>query len=152
MSTAHTPPTMTVIVVDDSASVRQQFEFTLTQAGMNVETFETAEAALRRVRCVDHGVDAAVVDLKLPGMDGLSLTKLLRQSDTWSWRPIIVCSTTSDPRTLRAAKRFGVDGWAVKPFEPRRFIKSLQDVFNRKSQDAAHEAMRPAPVRGLVSP
>ena len=143
MNDAQHPSSMTVIVVDDSASVRQQFEFTLRQAGMLVESFETAEAALDRVRCDGHGVDAAVVDLKLPGMDGLSLTRLLRQSDTWSWRPIIVCSTTSDPRTLRAAKRFGVDGWAVKPFEPRRFIKSLQDVFSRKSEEAAFLASRP---------
>ena len=126
-------PTLTVMHVDDSAAVRQQFQIILQQVGWKVESFEAGETALRRVSGDGHGVDVAILDMMLPGIDGLTITRELRANPFWRDRPILMCSTTASPSVLRAARDAGLDGWAVKPFQPRNLIATIEKLHRRVS-------------------
>lgn len=124
-STKPSSSTALVMIVDDSSAVRQQFSLALKTINFDAIGFEDAETALSHVGLIDHGISAAILDYRLPGIDGISLARKLRAHDNWKDTPILMCSTTTDQATLRKAKSAGVNGWAVKPFQPRPFLKTL---------------------------
>jgi DNA-binding response OmpR family regulator len=74
-----------------------------------------------------------VLDYRLPGMDGLALARKMRAHPHWTTNPIVMCSTTTDSLTLKKTKEVGVDGWAVKPFHPRKFISTLRSLMDRET-------------------
>jgi len=117
-----------IMVVDDSSAVRQQFILDFQTAELSVIVFPDGESTLEHIHVVDHGISAAVLDYRLPGMDGLSLTRQMRAHPNWSDIPILMCSTTTDPATLRKAKAIGIDAWAVNPFQPRTFIETVHSL------------------------
>lgn len=122
-----------IMIVDDSSSVRQQFQLAFKTENLNVIGFPDAESALAHLHLIDHGICAAVLDYRLPGMDGLALAREMRAHPHWTTNPILMCSTTTDALTLKKAKEVGVDGWAVKPFHPRKFISTLRSLMDRET-------------------
>jgi DNA-binding response OmpR family regulator len=122
-----------IMVVDDSSSVRQQFQLAFKADGLDVIGFADAESALAHLHLVDHGISAAVLDYRLPGIDGITLARQMRAHQNWTTNPIVMCSTTTDSLTLKKAKDVGVDGWAVKPFHPRKFISTIRLLLDRRA-------------------
>jgi excisionase family DNA binding protein len=101
-----------VLVVDDEASIRDLLSKTLALAEYEVDTAADANAALDRVR--GHAYDLLIADLKMPGMDGLTLIRQVKRMR--SDLPVIIITGFSTESTAIEAVNLGVAGYLTKPF------------------------------------
>jgi excisionase family DNA binding protein len=103
-----------VLVVDDEPSMRELLSQTLALAAYEVDTTPDAEAALEMLRKASRPYDLLIADLRMPGMDGLSLIRRIR--DMGSSVPIIIVTGFSSKGSAIDAVNLGVSGYLTKPF------------------------------------
>ncbi len=116
----------TIMAVDDSDSMRQMVNFTLTSAGyVVVEACDGADAIAK----VDgQPVDLFITDLNMPNKDGLQLTRELRAHASHRFTPIVLLTTESQPEKKMEGKAAGATGWIVKPFQPEQLLMVVKKV------------------------
>jgi two-component system chemotaxis response regulator CheY len=114
----------TVMIVDDSASMRQLVSFTLEDAGFQVVSAEHGKEALGKAG--DGPVDMVVTDLNMPEMDGLELIRELRGLSAYRFTPIVMLTTESQESKKQEGRKAGASGWIVKPFTPEQLVGVVQ--------------------------
>lgn len=115
-----------MLVVDDSASMRNMVKATLMSAGHQVKDAENGEAALSLAK--SGSFDAVITDLNMPVMDGITLTKELRGLSAYTYTPILLLTTESSGDKKSAGKAAGATGWLVKPFNPEKLLSTVDRV------------------------
>ena len=115
-----------ILVVDDSASMRQMVSFALTSAGFAVDEAEDGQVALGRAQ--GQRFNAVVTDVNMPNMDGISLIRALRGLPDYRFTPMLMLTTESAADKKAEGKAAGATGWLVKPFDPTRLIEVIQKV------------------------
>jgi len=117
----------TVLLVDDDAAVRKALSRVLREEGWHVEVFESAEAFLVRA---DHGADGCLVlDVTMPGLDGLELQQRLIQ--TGKAMPIVFVTGYGDiPMTVRALKA-GASDFLTKPVEAQALLRAVRTAIEQ---------------------
>lgn len=115
-----------ILAVDDSASMRSMVAFTLRGAGHDVTEAENGQLALDAAR--DGGFQLALVDVNMPVMDGITLTRELRGLPAYAGVPILILTTESNPEKKMEGKAAGATGWLVKPFDPDQLLATVARV------------------------
>ena len=115
-----------ILTVDDSASIRQMVTFTLKSAGYEVVEAVDGSAALACAQ--EMAFDLVLTDQNMPGMDGLSLIRLLRKLPEYERTPILMLTTESAADKKAEGKAAGATGWLVKPFNPEQLVATVQKV------------------------
>lgn len=115
-----------ILAVDDSASMRKMVAFTLTGAGFHVVEAVDGQDALDKAE--HHAIDLVLTDQNMPRLDGLGLTKKLRENPKFKSTPILILTTESSDQMKMAGRAAGATGWLVKPFDPTRLIEVIQKV------------------------
>ena len=115
-----------ILAVDDSASMRQMVSFTLKSAGYNVVEAVDGQDAYEKTNGRDF--DLVLTDQNMPRMDGISLTKKLRDNPKFKSTPILILTTESSDQMKQAGRSAGATGWLVNPFDPGRLIEVIQKV------------------------
>ena len=115
-----------ILVVDDSASIRDMVSFTLDSAGY--ESHVSSDGLEALAFASDHSVRAVVTDVNMPRMDGITLISELRKLDHYKYTPILVLTTESGIGKKLAGKEAGATGWIVKPFDPEGLLKTIRRV------------------------
>lgn len=115
-----------ILAVDDSASMRQMVSFTLKSAGYNVVESVDGQDAYEKAQ--GRSFDLVLTDQNMPRMDGISLTKKLRESPQFKTTPILMLTTESSDQMKQAGRAAGATGWLVKPFDPTKLIEVIQKV------------------------
>ncbi len=115
-----------ILAVDDSASMRQMVSFTLHNAGYEVidavDGLDAWEKASRR------GFDLVLTDQNMPRLDGIGLTRKLRDSPVFKTTPILILTTESSDQMKQAGRAAGATGWLVKPFDPTKLVAVVGKV------------------------
>ena len=114
----------TVLVLDDSPSIRQVVRLTLSRAGYLIVEAADGVQALEKLG-TEH-VDLIVSDLNMPKMDGLTFIARLRELPEGKFIPVIMLTTESDDDKKLVAKNLGVQAWFVKPFEPEKLVSIVK--------------------------
>ena len=115
-----------ILAVDDSASMRQMVSFTLKSAGYQVvEAVDGADAWDKAGR---QSFDLVLTDQNMPRMDGISLTRKLRETSQYQSTPILILTTESGEDMKRAGRDAGATGWLVKPFDAIKLLEVLRMV------------------------
>ena len=109
-----------ILTVDDSASIRQMVTFTLKSAGYDVVEAADGNAGLSKAQAGQVGL--VLTDQNMPGMDGLSLIRALRQLPSYANTPILMLTTESSDQMKAQGRAAGATGWLVKPFDPQKLI------------------------------
>lgn len=116
-----------VLVVDDSAAVRQQVGMALGQAG-----FEVVEAGDGKegVAAVSKNPKIAMVisDINMPNMNGLEMVAELKKNPANRALPIIMLTTEGQPALIKQAKEAGAMGWIVKPFNAGQLVATVKKL------------------------
>lgn len=112
-----------ILVVDDSASMRQMVAFALSSAGFSVDEAEDGQVALGRAQ--GQKFNAVVTDVNMPNMDGISFVKAAKALPNYKFTPIIMLTTESDETRKQAGKAAGVRAWVVKPFQPPALLDAV---------------------------
>jgi two-component system, chemotaxis family, chemotaxis protein CheY len=115
-----------ILAVDDSASMRQMVSFTLKNAGYHVTEAVDGEDALDKARAKDF--DLVLTDQNMPRLDGIGLTKKLRETPKFKATPILILTTESSDQMKQAGRAAGATGWLVKPFDPAKLIEVIKKV------------------------
>lgn len=115
-----------ILIVDDSASMRNMVTATLQSAGHQVVDAGDGQAALNKAKGASF--DAVVTDLNMPIMDGIELVKNLRSLPTYKYTPILLLTTESSMEKKSAGKQAGATGWLVKPFNPDKLLATVAKV------------------------
>jgi two-component system phosphate regulon response regulator OmpR len=119
-------PSANILVVDDEPDLRQRLSEFLTVNGFSVT--EAADGGEMRRRLAERFPDAIVLDLMLPGEDGLSLARELRRdSDV----PILMLSALGDEMDRVVGLEVGADDYLAKPFSPRELLARLRALLRR---------------------
>ena len=113
-----------ILAVDDSASMRQMVSFTLKNAGYDVVEALDGEDAFDKARARDF--DLVLTDQNMPRLDGLGLTRKLRETPKFKNTPILILTTESSDQMKQAGRAAGATGWLVKPFDPAMFIEVIK--------------------------
>jgi response regulator NasT len=125
-----------VVIAEDEAIIRLDLKEILTSAGYEVvgETGRGDEA----VRLVeDHQPDLAILDIKMPGMDGV---RAAREITSRHQVAVLLLTAFSQRDLIEEARDAGVAAYLVKPFQPRELLPAIADVLARARQDWAIEA------------
>ncbi|MCW5671440.1 MAG: response regulator [Hydrogenophaga sp.] len=115
-----------ILAVDDSASMRKMVSFTLTGAGYHVVEAVDGQDAWEKAQT--HSIDLVLTDQNMPNMDGLGLTRKLREHSKFKTVPILILTTESSDQMKQLGRAAGATGWLVKPFDPGRLIEVIQKV------------------------
>lgn len=115
-----------ILVVDDSASMRDMVGVTLKVAGFKYELASDGVEALNFAQ--SNSVKAVVTDVNMPNMDGITLVQKLRELPHYKFTPILILTTESSLDRKRAGKEAGATGWIVKPFDPDSLVKVINRV------------------------
>ncbi len=122
-----------VLIVDDEASIRRYLRAVLGAQGLTVYEAASGEEALQSV--IAHRPDIIILDLGLPDMDGIEVTRRLRE---WSQTPIIILSVREAEQDKIAALDAGADDYLTKPFGTGELLARMR-VALRKQLPAANE-------------
>ncbi|GGH57088.1 transcriptional regulator [Comamonas phosphati] len=100
--------------------------FTLTGAGFKVVEAVDGVDALEKANA--QGIDLVLADQNMPRLDGIGLTRKLREDPRFLKTPILILTTESSDQMKQAGRAAGATGWLVKPFDPDRLIEVIQKV------------------------
>jgi two-component system alkaline phosphatase synthesis response regulator PhoP len=131
--------TRTILVVDDEPGIAQIARDYLERAGFRVVLAGTGDDALRLARSEMPAL--IVLDLMLPGIDGLDVTRALRQDAATRAIPIIMLTARVDEMDRLVGLEIGADDYITKPFSPRELVARVRAVLRRT--DGSHEPAAP---------
>jgi two-component system, OmpR family, KDP operon response regulator KdpE len=120
-----------ILVCDDEPQILRALKVILRDAGFEAVTTSSGEEALDRAAVKPP--EAAILDLMLPDIDGVELTRRLRE---WSQMPIVVLSAVGEEDRKVEALAAGADDYVTKPFGPRELVARLEAVLRRAQPEA----------------
>lgn len=115
-----------ILIVDDSASVRQVVGITLRQAGYDVIEGNDGKDALSKL--TGQKVHLIISDVNMPNMDGISLVRAVKQLPAYKFTPIVMLTTESQEAKKREGQEAGAKAWIVKPFKPDQLLGVVQKL------------------------
>jgi two-component system chemotaxis response regulator CheY len=112
-----------ILVVDDSATVRQQVGMALQQAGYTV--LEAGDG-VEGLQVLDKGgVSMVICDVNMPRMSGLDMLEKLKADPRHAMIPVVMLTTEGHPGLVERAKKAGAKGWIVKPFKAELMLAAV---------------------------
>lgn len=106
----------TIMVVDDSASLRNVVSIALKSAGY--EVIEACDGRDALSKLTGQKVHLIVSDVNMPNMDGITLVREVKKLPNYKFTPIMMLTTESQPEKKQQGKEAGAKAWLVKPFQP----------------------------------
>jgi len=124
-----------LLAVEDEQDLLELLQYNLNREGFNVRTAATGEEALKMIR--DDPPDLIVLDLMLPGMDGLELCRILKNDPTTRHIQIVMLTAKGEEVDIVAGLELGADDYVVKPFSPRVLSARIKAVLRRQAAEAS---------------
>lgn len=116
----------TIMVVDDSASLRQVVGIALKQEGYEIIEGRDGADALSKLN--GQKVHLIISDVNMPNMDGISFVHAVKQMPAYKFTPIIMLTTESQEAKKQEGQRAGAKAWVVKPFKPEQMLGAVQKL------------------------
>jgi two-component system response regulator ChvI len=129
----------TIALVDDDRNILTSVAMTLEQEGFTVRTYTDGESALQGL--LSRPADLAVLDIKMPRMDGMELLQKLRQRSSL---PVIFLTSKDDELDELMGLRLGADDYITKPFSQRLLIERIRALLRRNETSRAEGSGQPA--------
>jgi len=122
-----------VLIVDDSLSMRKLIKKVIELSGFDVEEFLEAANGREALQLLeDHWVDLVLCDIHMPEMDGLELLRQMRQEEVLGRIPVIMISTEGREEVLKEAQELGAKGYVKKPFSPEKIRETMDRVMGEE--------------------
>lgn len=117
----------TILVVDDSSSVRHNVAMTLKRAGFAMAEAADGQEGLALVDS-NRNIDMVICDINMPNMDGLEMVEKIKGKPENKSLPILMLTTEGQMSLVKRAKQAGAVGWIVKPFNPTQLVQTVSHL------------------------
>jgi two-component system phosphate regulon response regulator PhoB len=118
-----------ILVVDDERDILELISYNLRKNGYDVTTALTGKEALQQIR--NELPDLVVLDLMLPGIDGLDVCRLMKSEPRTSQVPIVMVTARGDEADVVTGLEMGADDYVTKPFSPRILLARIKALLRR---------------------
>ncbi|MCR5864278.1 MAG: response regulator [Aquincola tertiaricarbonis] len=116
----------TIMIVDDSASLRQVVGIALRNAGYDVLEGCDGKDALAKLK--GQKVHLMISDVNMPNMDGISFVKAVKQNPSYKFTPIVMLTTETADGKKAEGQAAGAKAWVTKPFKPEQLLGVVQKL------------------------
>jgi len=130
----------TILIVDDEEDILELIKFNLKGEGYNILQAMTGEEAIKIAK--QSGPDLMVLDLMLPGIDGLEVTRYMKNNNTTMHIPIVMLTAKGEESDIVAGLELGANDYISKPFSPRELTARIRAILRRRRENSGE-----APVR-----
>ncbi len=132
-----------ILLIEDEEDIRELLAYNLGREGFRILTASSGEEGLRAVR--SKKPDLVILDLMLPGMDGLEVARLLKAGEETRSLPVVMVTAKGEEADIVAGLELGADDYVVKPFSPRVLLARVKAVLRRRA--GAGEPAEGEPLR-----
>lgn len=116
----------TILIVDDSASIRQVVKIALNSGGYDVIEGIDGQDALNKL--TGQKVHLIISDVNMPNMDGITFVKEVKKLATYKFTPVIMLTTESQEAKKQEGQAAGAKAWMVKPFLPAQMLAAVSKL------------------------
>ncbi len=116
----------TILVVDDSASMRQVVSIALKSASFEVFEAGSGEEALAFLD--GRRVNLIISDVNMPGIDGITLVREVKKRPAYKFTPVMMLTTESQPEAIERGRQAGAKAWMIKPFKPDEMLNAISRI------------------------
>jgi two-component system chemotaxis response regulator CheY len=116
-----------ILVIDDSATVRQQLKLALSQAGFEVLEAVDGQDGASQISSTPS-IAAVICDVNMPRKNGLELLEEVKGKPEHARLPFMMLTTEGQPALMKRAKAAGASGWIVKPFKANLLVSAIQKL------------------------
>lgn len=116
----------TILIVDDSASLRQVVSMTLKGAGYDVLEACDGKDALGKL--TGQKVHLIISDVNMPVMDGIAFVREVKKNASYKFTPVIMLTTEATEEKKRMGQDAGARAWVVKPFQPQQMLAAVSKL------------------------
>jgi two-component system phosphate regulon response regulator PhoB len=126
-----------IFVVEDEENISQLVEYNLLKEGYEVHCFRSGEEVLKYMR---HATpDIILLDLMLPGIDGLDVCKTIKRSPESSSVPVIMLTAKGEESDIVTGLELGADDYIPKPFSPKVLLARIKAIMRRRAQKTVNK-------------
>lgn len=126
-----------ILIVDDEPSIAELIEFNLQKAGYHVLKTDNGLSALQLVRA--NKPDLIILDLMIPGIDGMEVCRRLKGQQHTAGIPIIMLTAKNEEVDKIVGLELGADDYMTKPFSPRELVARVKAVLRRSHKESIHD-------------
>ncbi|MCB2230923.1 response regulator transcription factor [bacterium] len=126
-----------ILVVEDEEDIRELINYNLTREGFQVEAVATGEDALQSLKKTTP--DLVLLDLMLPGVDGLEVCRRLKNNAGTSSVPVVIVTAKGEEADVVTGLELGADDYVIKPFSPRVLLARVRAVLRRQDSPPVDE-------------
>ncbi len=123
-----------ILVVEDEPDIAEVLQFSLDRAGFAVDIERRGDTALEAIR--KQPPDLIVLDLMLPGLDGLEVTRMLKRDPATARLPLVMLTAKGEEVDRIVGLELGADDYIPKPFSPREVVLRIKAVRRRRGGEA----------------
>jgi len=116
----------TIMIIDDSASIRMVVSIALKKAGYEVIEAVDGRDALEKIK--GQKINLIICDVNMPNMDGISFLKTIKQDPNYKFTPVIMLTTESQETKKQEGRAAGAKAWVVKPFKPEQMLAAVEKL------------------------
>ncbi len=132
-------PKPTILVVDDEEDIRELISLNLKREGFEISAVETGEEALAQAR---RGTATLIIlDLMLPGIDGLEVCKRLKADPQTRPIPVVMLTARGEEADIVTGLELGADDYITKPFSGKVLVARVRRILRRKSESAGEKGV-----------
>jgi two-component system alkaline phosphatase synthesis response regulator PhoP len=142
MSTGH------ILLVEDDESIQELIAYNLAKERFRVTRVATGEDALRKLRTETFNL--VVLDLMLPGIDGLDVCRSIRKNPATESLPVMMVTARGEESDIVSGLELGADDYIVKPFSPRVLVARVKTLLRRKRKTDGEPASSPIEIHGIA--
>jgi two-component system chemotaxis response regulator CheY len=113
----------TILIVDDSPSLRQVVAMTLAGAGFDV--IEAGDGKIALSKLDGRKIHLVISDVNMPNMDGITFVQEMKKLAAYKFTPVIMLTTESQEAKKREGQAAGAKAWVVKPFQPAQMLAAV---------------------------
>jgi two-component system, OmpR family, alkaline phosphatase synthesis response regulator PhoP len=130
----------TILIVEDEKNIAELVKYNLEQEGFSVQHASRGDTGLEQARKTK--ADLIILDLMLPGLDGIEICKILKQNEKTAAIPIIMLTAKTQESDRIVGLELGADDYVSKPFSPRELVARVKAVLRRGKEKTTDKPLK----------
>lgn len=137
-----------ILIVEDDEAIQELEAYNLSKERFRVTRVATGEDALRKLQTETFNL--VLLDLMLPGVDGLEVCRSIRRNPATEMLPIMMVTAKGEESDIVSGLELGADDYMVKPFSPKVLVARVKALLRRKKKNATTPSGQPVEIHGIA--